>query len=66
MKHWFFVKMSSMTRTYMDGTSEVLWPLASVMFEIAPLSKVNPPAEITPEREAYDRAFALACRYSGG
>jgi hypothetical protein len=66
MKHWFYVKTSSMTRTYVDGTSEVLWPLASVMSEMAPLLKVNPPAEITPEREACDRAIALACHYSGG
>jgi hypothetical protein len=36
------------------------------MSEMAPLSKVNPPAEITPEREACERAIALACRYSGG
>jgi hypothetical protein len=46
--------------------SEVLWLLASVMSKMAPSSKVNPPTEITPKREAYDRAFALACRYSGG
>jgi hypothetical protein len=33
---------------------------------MAPLSKVNPLVEIMPEREACDRAFALACLYSSG
>jgi hypothetical protein len=66
MKHWFYVKTSSMTHTYVDGSTETLWPLASVMSNMAPLAKVNPPVERTPEREAYDRAFALACRYSEG
>jgi hypothetical protein len=31
-----------------------------------PLSKITPSEEMTPEREACDRAFSLACRYSGG
>jgi hypothetical protein len=31
-----------------------------------PLAKVTPSEEVTPEREAYNRAFALACRYSRG
>jgi hypothetical protein len=31
-----------------------------------PLAKVSPPKEKSPEREACDKAFALACRYSGG
>jgi hypothetical protein len=54
-----------MTRKYEDGTKEVRYPLASVMSEMKPLSKVTP-SEMTPVREACDRAFALACRYSGG
>jgi hypothetical protein len=36
------------------------------MSDMNPLSKVNLPAERTPEGEACDRAFALACWYSGG
>jgi len=34
------------------------------MTEMKPLTKVNPSEEMTPQREAYDKAFALACRYS--
>ena len=36
------------------------------MTEMKPLTKVNPSEEMTPQREAYDKAFALACRYSRG
>jgi hypothetical protein len=66
MKHWFYVKTSSMTRIYVDGSTETLWLLVSVMSDMTLLAKVNPPAERTPEREACDRAFALACHYSRG
>jgi hypothetical protein len=31
-----------------------------------PLAKVNPSKEVTPRREACNRAFALACLYFGG
>jgi hypothetical protein len=54
------------TRTFEDGSKIVLDPLASVMSEMKPLSKVTPSEEMTPEREACDKAFALACRYSRG
>ena len=36
------------------------------MTEMKPLTKVNPSGAMTPQREAYDKAFALACRYSRG
>jgi hypothetical protein len=36
------------------------------MLEMKPLSKVTLSEEMTPEREACNRAFALACRYSEG
>jgi hypothetical protein len=55
-----------MTCTFEDGTKIVRYPLASVMSEMKPLSKVAPGEEMMPEREACDRAFALACRYSRG
>jgi hypothetical protein len=55
-----------MTPTYEDGTKEVRCPLASIMLEMKPLLKVTLSEEITPEREACNKAFALACRYSGG
>jgi hypothetical protein len=49
-----------------DGTKVVRHPLASVMSDMKPLSKVALSEEMTPEREAHDRAFALACQYSRG
>jgi hypothetical protein len=66
MKFWFYVKTASVTRTYEDGSKEVLLPLASVMSEMKPLAKVSPPEERSPKREACDKAFALACCYFGG
>jgi hypothetical protein len=45
---------------------ETIYPLASIMLEMSPLSRVNPLAKATPERQACDKAFALACRYFGG
>jgi hypothetical protein len=36
------------------------------MSKMRPLTKVSPPEERTLEREACDKAFALACRYSRG
>ena len=36
------------------------------MIEMKPLMKVAPNSEITPHRQACDKAFALACRYSRG
>jgi tRNA isopentenyl-2-thiomethyl-A-37 hydroxylase MiaE len=49
-----------------DGTKVVCHPLASVMSDMKPLSKVALSEEMTLEREACDRAFALACQYSRG
>jgi hypothetical protein len=66
MRYWFYLKTYSMTQTYEDGTKEVRYLLAFVMLEMKPLSKVILSGEMTPEREACNRAFALACRYSRG
>ena len=33
---------------------------------MAPHTRVEPPEAVSPSREASERAFALACRYSGG
>jgi hypothetical protein len=66
MEHWFYVKMTGQTITYDDGTEETVYPLAFVMSEMSPLSRVTPPSKATPKRQACDRAFALAWRYSGG
>jgi hypothetical protein len=66
MRYWFYVWIYSVTCTFDDGMKVVRYPMASVMQEMKPLSKVTPSEEMMPEREACDRAFALACRYSGG
>jgi hypothetical protein len=66
MRYWSYLKTYSVTRTYEDGTKEVRYPLASVMSEMKPLLKVTPSKEMTHEREACTKAFALACRYSEG
>jgi hypothetical protein len=44
-----------------DGKKSTRYPLASIMTEMKPLAKVNPSDEMTPEREACDKAMALAC-----
>ena len=49
-----------------DGKVENVFPYTSKMKELKPLYKVDPSLEITEERIACDKAFALACRYSGG
>jgi hypothetical protein len=49
-----------------DGKKSTRYPLASVMIEMKSLAKVNPSDEVNHAREACDRAFALACQYSGG
>ena len=36
------------------------------MTKMKPLTKVNPSEEMTPQREAYDKAFTLAYRHSRG
>ena len=54
------------TSTHEDGKKLTRYPLASVMVEMKPLTKVAPSSEITPHRQACDKAFALACRYSRG
>jgi hypothetical protein len=36
------------------------------MSEMKPMSKVTPSEEMTLEREAYNKAFALMCHYFGG
>jgi len=66
MKYWFYVQTFGVTTTHKDGKKSTCFPLASVMTEMKPLTKVNPSEEMTPQREACDKAFALACRCFGG
>ena len=55
-----------MTSKDEEGKKVTRCPVASVMTEMKPLTKVTPSGEITPHREACDKAFALAYRYSRG
>ena len=66
MRYWFYVQTFGVTTTHEDGKKSTRYPLASIVTEMKPMAKVNPSDEMTLEREACDRAFALACRYSGG
>jgi hypothetical protein len=66
MADWFYVRTTGQTLTYDNGSEETIYPLAFVMSEMSPLCRVTPPARVSAERWACDKAFALACRYSGG
>ena len=66
MRYWFYVQTFGVTTIHEDGKKSTRYHLASIMTEMKPLAKVNPSDEMTTEREACDRAFALACRYSRG
>ena len=66
MHYWFYVQTFGVTSTHEDGKKVTRYPLASIMTEMKPLMKVAPSSEVTPHREAYDKAFTLACRYSEG
>jgi hypothetical protein len=66
MADWFYVRTTGQTLTYDNGSEETIYPLSFVMSEMSPLCRVAPPARVSAERRACDKAFALACRYSGG
>jgi hypothetical protein len=66
MRMWFYVKTPNLVHTLEDGSEVTIFPYASEMKEMKPLSKVDPLLVILDECKAYDRAFALASYYSGG
>lgn len=66
MKMWFYVKSTDALRTLEDGTTEKIHPYVSKMKEMKPVYKVDPLVEVSKVRKACDKAFVLACRYSGG
>jgi hypothetical protein len=66
MEDWFYVRTTGQTLTYDDGSEETIYPPASIMSEMSPLCRVAPLAQVSVERRACDKAFALACCYSGG
>jgi hypothetical protein len=61
MEDWFYVRTTNQTLTYDDRLEETIYPLASVMSAMSSLCRVTPPAWVTTERRACDKAFALAC-----
>ena len=61
MRYWFYIQTFGVTSTHEDVKKITHYPLASVMTEMKPLTKVTPSEEITPHREACNKAFALAC-----
>ena len=66
LEQWFYVKTYGVRSTTEDGEELSEYPLTSRMEEMAPHTRVDPPEEVSPTREACDQAFAAACRYSGG
>ena len=54
-----------MTSTRADGKKNTWYPLASVMMPMKPLTQGILGSRMEEGREACDRAFALAYRYSG-
>lgn len=65
MSYWFYVQTTGVTTTPPDG-KVTIYPLASVMTAMKPLTKVTPSEDVTPEKEACNKAFALACRFFRG
>jgi hypothetical protein len=66
MQCWFYVRTGGLTSTGDDGKKVMRYPLAFIMGPMKPLTQVSPSSKVDASREAYYRAFTLACRYSGG
>ena len=61
MHYWFYVQTFGVTSNHEDRKKITRYPHASVMTEMKALTKVTPSEEITPHREACNKAFTLAC-----
>ena len=66
LEQWFYVKTYGVRSTTEDGEELLEYPLTSRMEEMASHTRVDPLEEVSPMREACDKAFAAACRYSSG
>lgn len=66
MSYWFYIQVPSLTLTEEDMKKVTLYTLASMMTEMDPYTSVHPLEEISDERAACEKVFALACRYSSG
>lgn len=66
LQYWFYVRTGGLTSTGEDGRKNTGYPLASVMTTMKPSTQGTLRPEAADGREACDKAFALASRYSGG
>jgi len=60
------VRTPAASKTLEDGSVDKVCSYASLVKELKPFSKVNPSKLMSEDRLACDKAFALACRHSGG
>ena len=61
-----YVRTGGLTSTSLDGKKNTCYPLASVMTSMKPSTQETLGSGTSEGREVCDKAFALACRYSGG
>ena len=66
VQYWFYVRIRGMTSTGSDGKKNTRYPLASIIAPMRPLTQGTLGLGAEEGREACDRAFALAYRYSKG
>jgi len=65
-QYWFYVRIGGLTSTGLDVKKNTSYLLASVMTPMKPSTQGTPGPRTSEGREACDKAFALAYRYSGG
>ena len=66
MCYWFYVRNSDVTSTDDDGKKSTRYPLASILSDMKPSTRVTPSSKIEPLRAACNAGFALAYQYSRG
>jgi hypothetical protein len=66
MQYLFYVKTGGMASTDSEGKKHTRYPLASVMTLMKPSTQGTAGPEVIEGCKACDKAFALACCYSGG
>ena len=66
MQYRFYVRTDGLISTDSEGKKHTCYPLAFVMTPMKPSTQGTPRPGTAEAREAFDKAFALSCRYSGG
>ena len=66
MQYWFYVRSGGMTSMDSEGKTHTRYPLASVMTPMKPSTQGTLGLATSEGLESYNKAFALACRYSEG